>query len=314
MSSENDDRWNEAMALLLRWQAAPEDARAREDILSFCSQSEEHRLAWESAKRLYRLTGMATGAPEHAEKLRRKRQLTRRGALAGIGAILVGGAALKGPETWRRWQADMVSQVATIDQQTLPDGSRLILGPDSAVQVRFTPTARSINLLDGMAMFDVLPDARPFEVRAGSFLARADQAASFEARQNNGSSLIGVSAGAVEVASGNSRADSRLADGDWIAEDAGQPKPQRGHRDPTQIALWRNRKLIADQNRIDAVVAEISRWHEGRVVIADWNLAASRVSGLYDLSDPLAALQAVVSPYGGRVRQITPWLTVLSSV
>src|SRR5690606_37647432 len=109
MPDENDDRWNEAMALLLRWQAAPGDARARDHIVRFCAESEEHLAAWESAKRLYRLTGEATGAPAREQARRRTRQLTRRGVIGGLGALAAGTAALKGPELWRRWQADMVS-------------------------------------------------------------------------------------------------------------------------------------------------------------------------------------------------------------
>jgi transmembrane sensor len=62
------------------------------------------------------------------------------------------------------------------------------------------------------------------------------------------------------------------------------------------------------------VVAQIARWHRGRVLIADPGLAAAPVSGLFDLNDPDAALEAVVKPYGGKVRHISPWLTVLSGI
>jgi transmembrane sensor len=315
MSDENDDLWNEAMALLLRWQETPDDPRAREDIRRFCALDEEHQAAWNSAKRLYRLTGEATGAPQRAQQRRRKRELTRRGLLTGLGAIVVGGVALKGPDLWRRWQADMVSAVGVIDQRTLPDGSKLTLGPDSALQIDFSPTSRSINLLDGMAMFDVTDDpARPFEVRTGALVARTNPgAASFEVRQNSGSSLVGVGSGSVKVEV-DSAASRSLTSGDWIANGPGRVIARQGHRDPGQIAAWRERKLIADESRIDSIVAEIARWQSGRVVIADWDLASSRVSGLYDLNDPIAALGAVVRPYGGRVRQVTPWLTVLSRV
>jgi transmembrane sensor len=35
---------------------------------------------------------------------------------------------------------------------------------------------------------------------------------------------------------------------------------------------------------------------------------------VFDLNQPIAALEAVVEPYGGKVRQISPWLTVISSI
>ncbi len=316
MQDENDDLWNEAMALLLRWQVAPSDAKVREEILRFCAESEAHLAAWESAKRLYRLTGEATGAPAREKARRRKRELTRRGVIGGLGALAVGTAAVKAPDLWRRWQADMVSDAGVIAQHQLADGTKLTLGPDSAVRVAFSPVLRRVDLLDGMVLFDLAADhQRPFEAHAGDFAARAGAAGtSFEMRRNRGSSLVGVSGGRVAVEKGGKTAAAELAAGDWIAAGPDDGALQRGHREAEQIAAWRERQLIADEERIDAVVAEIARWQSARIVIADWGLGASRVSGLYDLSDPDAALHAVVSPYGGRVRRITPWLTVLSSV
>lgn len=314
MPDENDDLWNEAMALLLRWQAAPNDARSREEILRFCAESEAHVAAWESAKRLYHLTGEATGAPARA-KTRRRRELTRRGVIGGLGALAVGTTAIMGPDLWRRWQADMVSDAGVIARHRLADGTRLTLGPDSAVRVAFSPALRRVDLIDGMVLFDLAADPqRPFEARTGDFVVRAGADTSFEMRRNSGSSLIGVGGGRVAVEKGGKAAAGELAAGDWIAAAPDNGGLQRGHREAAQIAAWRNRQLIADEERIDAVVAEIARWQSARIVIADWGLGASRVSGLYDLSDPDAALQAVVSPYGGRVRRVTPWLTVLSSV
>jgi transmembrane sensor len=315
MSHAQDDLWKAAMALLLRWQSAPDDDRVRDEIRRFCAQGDAHTAAWESAKRLYRLTGDATGATAREQSRRHRRELTRRGVVAGIGALVVGTGIVKGPDIWRRGQADMVSDVGVIAEHRLADGTKLTLGPDSAVQIAFTPEVRVVTLLDGMALFDVAADPRrSFEARSGDFIARAGAGTSFEVRQNSGRSLVGVGDGDISVVRDGDPSGSALASGDWMARGPDGSDPQSGRREPGQVAAWRNRQLIANEDRIDAVVAEIARWQSARVVIADWGLAASRVSGLYDLRDPLAALEAVVSPYGGRVRRLTPWLTVLSSV
>ncbi|MGE3710422.1 MAG: FecR family protein [Hyphomicrobiaceae bacterium] len=315
MPDENDDLWNEAMALLLRWQRDPDNAEAREDIVCFCAASEAHLAAWESAKRLYRLTGEATGAPTRDEARRRKRELTRRGVIGGLGVVIAGTIALKGADFWRDWQADMVSDAGVITHHDLADGSKLTLGPDSAVRLAFSPTLRRIDLLDGMALFDVTDDPhRPFEARTDAFVTRVRAGASFEMRQNGSRAVVGVGSGRVRVETREGAAAAELAAGDWVAGGPGDETPRRGHRDAAQIAAWRNRQLIAEQERIDSVVAEIARWQSARIIIADWGLGASRVSGLYDLGNPEAALHAVVRPYGGRVRSITPWLTVISSV
>lgn len=302
------------MALLLRWQATPDDSAVRAEILAFSAQSEAHHAAWEGAKRLYRLTGEATGAQTPDEKRKTKRAVTRRKVLTGIGAVVAGGALVEGPGLLRRWGADMVSGIGRIDEQRLPDGSRITLGPDSAVKVAFSATRRRVDLIEGMALFDVAADAaRPFQVGSGDLVATAMTRASFELRQNGGRSLVGADKGEILVDAG-AAGGGVLADGEWLVTEQGSTDSRKGRREADQVAAWRQHLLVADQDRIDGMVAEIARWQSARVVIAQANLAASRVSGLYDLKDPLAALEAVIEPYGGRVREITPWLVVLSTI
>jgi transmembrane sensor len=314
MSDNNDDLWNEAMALLLRWQAAPDDPGLRAEIVAFCAQSDSHHAAWDGAKRLYRLTGEATGAETPEQKRSKSRAVTRRKVLTGIGAVVAGAGALEGPGLLRRWNADMVSSIGRIDERQLPDGTRMTLGPDSAVQVVFSPKSRLVNLIEGMALFDVADNGgQPFQAQTGDLLATATAGMSFEIRQNGGRSLVGIDKGRipVEVAGASGGV---LANGDWLVTEKGTEGSRKGRREADQVAAWRQHLLVAEQDRIDALVAEIARWQSARVVIAQADLAASRVSGLYDIRDPRAALEAVVEPYGGRVRQITPWLLVLSTI
>ena len=316
MPADREDLWNEAMALLLQWQSAPDDAELREAITAFSAQSDEHRAAWDDAKRLYRLTGEATGVPEHESKRKKARDVTRRNVLTGVGAITIGAGLIKGPELWRRWQADRVTDIGAIDISRLPDGSRMTLGPDSAVQFAFSTSQRRVKLIEGMVLFEVADDrARPFVAETDGLQAFASAGMSFEVRQNGGRSFVGSSSGNVAVeADGEARTRKVLEGGDWLAVGPDRDARQQGHHQADQVAAWRQRLLVADQERIDTVVAEIARWQSARIVVAQPALAASLVSGLYDLSDPTAALEAVVSPYGARVRQITPWLSVLSTI
>jgi transmembrane sensor len=314
MSDNNDDLWNDAMALLLRWQAAPDDPGLRAEIIAFCAQGESHHAAWDGAKRLYRLTGEATGAETPEQKRAKSRAVTRRKVLTGIGAVVAGAGVLEGPGLWRRWNADMISRIGRIDERKLPDGSRITLGPDTAVQIAFSPKSRLVNLIEGMALFDVAEDAnRPFQAQTGDLVATAGKGMSFELRQNGGRSLVGIDRGRISVDVVGAPANV-LANGEWLATEKGVDGSRKGHHEADQVAAWRHHQLVAEQDRIDALVAEIARWQSARVVIAQAELAGSRVSGLYDLRDPRAALEAVIEPYGGHMRQITPWLIVLSTI
>jgi transmembrane sensor len=62
------------------------------------------------------------------------------------------------------------------------------------------------------------------------------------------------------------------------------------------------------------MVAKISRWLPGRVVMADPSLGSREVSGVFDLSNPSRALEAVVSPFGAKLRHIGSMMTVISPV
>ncbi len=313
MSATNDDLWAEAMALLLEWQARPEDARAREKIRGFCALSAAHAGAWDEARRVFRLTGQAVGvseppAPAHA--MSRRRTL-----LAGAGLIFAAGAALKGPELVRRWRSDVVTEKGAMERIDLWDGSWLTLGPDSAVALAIGPTSRRVTLIEGMVMCDIGRSTGPmFEVETAGLSATALEAR-FDVSRNGSNSQAGVEGGSIRIALDARPADEiTLAAGDWFALETSSGQSRRGHRNPNQMAVWRQGLIIADQQDIASVVAQIARWHPGRVVIADPGLAAAPVSGLFDLGAPDAALAAVVEPYGGKVRHISPWLTVLTRI
>lgn len=307
--ADGDDLWNEAMALLLGWQARPEDEAAREAVRRFCVRSAEHRAAWEEAKRVYGLAGAAFAKG----RARQRGRLTRRKALAGLGAAgVLGAGALCGPSLLQRWRADYTTTVAEIRRVPLPDGSVLTLGPETAVDIAFDERLRRVEVLDGMALCDVAADPRPFQGNAGDLSAVA-LGTRFELRHNDERALVAVEEGTVSVAVGR-HGEGTLEAGDWLAAGPDGAALERGHRDPSQTAAWRQRLLVAERDPVGAVVAEIARWRAGEVFVADPGLSRAPVSGLYDLHDPDAALAAVVAPFGGKVRHVSPWITVLSRV
>lgn len=303
--ADEDDLWNEAMALLLRWQASPDDAGLMQDVRAFCAKGPAHLKAWNAAKRVYRLTGEVSRAA--AEPERKRPAVSRRAILGGLAAVAVAGAA--GPGLIRRFGSDLSTGRAEISRRQLDDGSWLVLGPYSTARLRFTPALRQLELLDGLAYCQVASDqGRPFEVRTDRMVATATDAI-FEVRRSGPHSLVGVELGSVRV--DGLGGDSVLDAGDWIA--ANDQQLRHGRREADQIAAWRQNLLVADGDPIGAVVAEIGRWRRGEIFIPQSSLAEAPVSGVFDLSDPDTALAAVISPYGGRVRSLSPWVTVLTT-
>lgn len=213
-------------------------------------------------------------------------------------------------------RADYLTSTAELKRIQLPDGSMVTLGPDSAIAIDFGDDRRNIDLLAGMAYFEVMEDpARPFVVGSGGLSATALGTA-FDVSNDAGVVSVSVDHGLVEA-----RAPSlsfsgaeRLGAGEWLTFDLSSHSLNRGDREAFQIAAWRTGMIVAEKETVSALVARISRWQEGQVVIADPFLGSRIVSGVFDLGDPLRALEAVVRPFGAKVRKITPFMTVISPV
>ncbi len=71
-------------------------------------------------------------------------------------------------------------------------------------------------------------------------------------------------------------------------------------------------RLVVEGMPISEVVDTIRHYYQGMIIVRDRTLAERTVTGTYDLRDPVAALAAVVAPYGGIVTRITPFILLVS--
>ncbi|NVO13942.1 MAG: FecR domain-containing protein [Rhodoplanes sp.] len=317
MTSRDDERlWGEALALLLRLRERPGDPALRDEAARWCAQSSAHRAAFDEAEAVWRVTGALprTQAPTIAPP--RAPLLTRRHVAAGLGfAVAAGIAGLAVPELTLRARADVLTGTAEIRRVALPDGSAATLGPDSAVRLAYGPDAREVDLLAGMAYFEVAAgSAAPFRAVCGPLAVTAAGTA-FEVSRDAGWLIAAADKGsiAVRLPATSGPAESMLEAGDWLSFDESEQAMARGVRAAGLRAAWRDRVAVADREPVGAVVARIARWHRGRVLVAP-GFGGRRVSGIFDLRDPRRALEAVVAPFHGHVRDLSPWLTVLTTI
>ncbi len=308
--------FREAADLARRLQNDPANPVSLEMVRAWAARSPGHAAAWARVAQIHGMTGKVLGDQRKAGDA--QGGLTRRtligGGVIGLGAAVAG--TWLGPEAIRRAGADQATSTAEIRRIALADGSVITLGPDSTLAIHFSEDRREITLLDGMAFFEVARDpARPFCVLTGSVSATAIGTA-FDVSSDGGYVTISVDQGIVEVRGPNAALvpGERLNVGDWMTLDPSAHKLARGVRDASQIAAWRDGMVIADGETVSALVARIARWQPGRVVIADPFLGSRVVSGVFDLSDPIRALEAVVRPFGAKVRRIGPFATVIFPV
>lgn len=308
-----DDRlFREALDLIIRLQNDPTDPIAHELVRRWRARGADHEAVWVEVAEIHGMAGKVLEKRRKAEPA--KGTISRRNVIIG-GAIITAGA-LFGPDLVLRIQADHITATAELRRIPLSDGTIITLGPDSAIRTELTPDRRHAELLAGMAFFEVASDAaRPFRASAGSLTAVALGTA-FELSNNAGYVTVAVNQGLVEtnMSASPPATVETLSAGDRLTLNEDTLDMERGPRDPVQIAAWRDGTIVAERETVASVVARIARWQPGRVVIADPGIGARRISGVFNLTHSIAALEAVVQPHGGRVRQISPWLTIISPI
>lgn len=317
-----DHATTQAARWLVALEDEPDDRELRARFDAWLKASPANAAAWANTSDVYAM--MAKTTPVHADRwaepsadrdgvvaLGRRRAVHRPFAVAVALALVVCLAFFYAPGIVLRLQADYVSAVAELRSLDLEDGSIVRLGPDSAVDVAYTAGERRVRLLKGEAFFDVTPDpARPFTVTART-LETTVLGTSFNVRLGNDDAEVAVRSGQVRVdyPAGPPVAE-RLQSGNWVHV-AWNGRVERGSVPADEVAPWLHGQMIARDRPMAGVVDELRRYYGGAIVFAGSDLGRRRVTGVYNLSDPVAALRAIVASHGGSALQVSPWLLVV---
>jgi transmembrane sensor len=315
MTTGEPTEWmlEEAADWLLRLQGAPADAAVRDAHIRWRNADPRHERAWARMAKGWELIGEAA-SPAQASVIPFVRKRTtsrwRVGAAMAVAACLL---LFFVPSLIFQLQGDYVTATAELRQLTLEDGSVVELGPRTALDVRFTANRRSVTLSEGEAFFEVAPNAeRPFAIRAGNADVTVVGTA-FNVRLSSSALSVAVRHGVVEVQDRQAGATAlRLAAGDRVRIDRSGHAVVQDKVALEEIGAWRDRRLFVESATVTQVAEEIGRYRPGWVVVAGDRLAGQRVTGLFDLQDPDRALRALVRPFGGDVREISPYLRILS--
>lgn len=293
----------------------PGDAQLRRRHSQWLEQDAGNRKDWNQSLRTWQMLGMTV--PAHVDAWDRQtrpnpwRRTAAGAAIALLAACLV---LLLTPAALLHLRADYATG-GEIRSFGLPDGSRMTLAPDSAATLAFNAETRRVELLEGQAFFDVAEAAgRPFRVRAGAVDVVVTGTA-FDVQHDDGSIDVGVEHGQVRVeyrpqAAAIHTHDLRPGDRLHIGTDG---RPQLQHVSPALIAGWRNGQLFAADQPVRDAVAILNRYFDGWIIVADASLGRQPLTGVYALSDPRAAVRAIAEAQGARVRELSPWLLILSA-
>jgi transmembrane sensor len=188
-----------------------------------------------------------------------------------------------------------VYTTATAEQRTvtLEDGSRIELNACSRVRVRYSKTARMVELLEGQALFQVTKDKqRPFVVQSGATEVRA-VGTQFDVYRRKESTTVTVVEGIVTVipniTTNLDSSGSALSAGDQAVVTAeGDTHPH--HANITAAMAWTRGELEFEETPLPEAAEEFNRYNPRRMVIDSAGLEKVRISGVYSSADPASLI------------------------
>lgn len=240
-----------------------------------------------------------------------RRQAIRFGGIAAAACLF---AVLVGPDLLLELRADHATGTAETRTIRLADDSVVTLAPESAIDVAYTPGERRIRLLAGEAFFEVTANPeRPFRVATGAVDATV-LGTSFDIRRGEDGAKVAVEHGVVRVdhATADPPVSETLTSGQSV-QVSWTGRAERSGGPVERIAAWRRSQLIARDEPLGAVVDELRRYYPGKIIVTDEALAARPVTGVYNLSDPVEALRGIARAQNAIVRQVTPWMLIVSA-
>lgn len=317
---------DEALRQAIDWLMAEQAAASVEDRAQIEAARQQwlaedplRNKAYRKAERVWRLSGEAlplipsTVVPFPSPAVRKNPWRRRVGGLAAAACLAL--VVISGG--WMPWGAEYRTGTGTMQQIALADGSQITLAAGSALDTALSADRRGVILREGQAFFQVAPDRqRPFVVSAGAMTITVTGTA-FDVQREETETVVAVASGAVEVRIEGGETLS-LKPGDRVRLTATGRAVQRDRVTPQELGLWRDGRLVVSNQPVVQVI-EILRHHfHGLIVLQDADgtgqaLAGRAVTGVFDLRDPRTALETIARLHGGSVRQITPYVLVVSA-
>lgn len=193
---------------------------------------------------------------------------------------------------------------------TLPDGSRIELGPASAVDVDFADSRRTVTLVAGEAFFTVARDpTRPFVVSAGQGeIAVLGTAFDVKIGQGEAVSVV-VTESKIAVSAAGSGAVGVVAGQEVSYDRNGVSAVRSADLDAAQA--WRQDQLVFHDAPLDTVLTELRRYRRGTIQLLGGELGKRRITAVFDARRPDAALETIAHNLDLRLLRATGYFVAL---
>lgn len=300
--------------------ASPEcEAVERAAFEDWLAVAPAHIEAYLEVERIHVLSAKLGDDPMLRAASRKARREGRQVFASGSGVGRVVGWAVAatlvvavGVVAWRQMPTPEVpaqafaTRVGEQRRVTLSDGTALLLDTRSSVQVRLGEDSREVSVLDGRVQFVVGRDPRPFRVLAGAGEIR-DIGTTFQVSRRGDEVDVGLLEGAVVVSLGDRQAPQgkvQLGVGQQVAYGRGRTLGKVRRLDPDVAHGWTRGELVFKGRRLDDLLAESNRYSEVSLTLADQDLAAIAVSGVFRAGNQEALVSALERGWGLRAERV----------
>jgi transmembrane sensor len=257
----------------------------------------------------------------------RRRRVFLIAACVAILTLMVGAAV------WLTPSRDPVYLTKTGVQRSLAltDGSTIELNSRSKIQVRYSEHERTVELLEGQALFHVAKDvARPFFVRSDELSVRA-VGTKFDVYKKSSGTVVTVVEGRVAVLSGSEEPVPgtndpaagaqrpphpalRTADATGLAGSIILVAGEQGietqktvrkteHPNVASATAWTQRKIVFDSTSLTEVAEEFNRYNDRELVIDPSALGNLHISGVFSSTDPASLIRFLRQRPGLRITE-----------
>jgi len=176
----------------------------------------------------------------------------------------------------------------------LADGSHVHMDIDTRLEAHIHWWRRSVRLLQGRAVFDVMHDGRPFVVNVGADRVTV-LGTRFQVDRRPDSVIVTLMRGSVSVELAKNDAQVQLQPGQQISWQASTGHWSRREVDTAVATSWTRGFLVFDATPLAHALAEINRYSSRKLHLADPSLGNLQLSGSFRLGDAVATAKAL--PY-----------------
>lgn len=193
---------------------------------------------------------------------------------------------------------------------TLNDGSQLTLNTQTELRVAFHRNERTVHLVRGQALFEVAKDpTRPFvvETRQRRFVAVGT---AFDVRLEGDRVDVTMIEGVVRVERSAAVPAATIVAGEQLTVDKATEDHVRP-ADPERVTSWRRGQVIFENTRLADAIAELNRYSEKKIELADPALAELRLSGGFSTGRPALFVEAVTTYFPIQIERADDRLVLL---